>query len=164
MSTLLTLYEIKEEFLQLYELALSDDDRQAFLDTLESLKGELADKAAGYVQVIKQLEMEADEADKVVEAFERKKAQRLNAVKRMKEAIISAMDVAGVDSIPAGDYILKITKNGGLEPLKIDGDIPDNFMKVIYEPDGKKIREALKDGQELDFAHLEPRGRHLNIK
>ena len=164
MSTLLTLYEIKEEFLQLYELALSDDDRQAFLDTLESLKGELSDKAAGYVQVIKQLEMEANEADKVIDAFELKKTKRLQAVKKMKEALISAMDVAGVDSITAGDYTLKIAKNGGVDPMKIDGEVPDNYMKVIYEPDNSKIREALKNGEALDFAHLEERGRHLNIK
>lgn len=164
MSTLLTLYEIKEEFLQLYELALSDDDRQAFLDTLESLKGELENKAAGYVQVIKQLEMEANEADKVIEAFEHKKTKRLEAAKRMKQALIEAMDVAGVDSLPAGEYNLKIAKNGGVEPMKIDGEVPDNFMKVVYEPDNKKIREALKEGKQLDFAHLEERGRHLNIK
>ena len=164
MSTLLTLYEIKEEFLQLYELALSDDDEQAFLDTLEALKGELEVKASGYIHVIKQLEMEANECDKVVEAFEAKKNKRLNSIKRMKEALISAMDIAEVDSLPAGEYTLKIAKNGGVEPMKIDGEVPDNFMKVIYEPDNKKIREALKNGEALDFAHLEERGRHLNIK
>jgi len=160
----LTLYDLKGEFYELYQLATSEDDEQAFLDTLEALRGELEIKAAGYVHIIKQLEMEANECDKVIDDFEAKKAQRMKAAKRMKEALISAMDVAGVDNIPAGDYSLKIAKNGGLEPLKITGDVPDNFLKVIYEPDSKKIREALKEGEQLDFAHLEERGRHLNIK
>ena len=144
----MTLYDIKGEFLRLYELATEDEDQQAFLDTLEGLKGELEVKASGYVQVIKQLEKET----------------RANNVKSMKLALISAMDVAEVDSIPAGDYTLKIVKNGGLQPLKIDGDVPDNFTKVKIEPDNDLIRKALNDGEELSFAHLEPRGRHLNIK
>ena len=159
-----TLFDLKEQFRLLYELATSEDDEQAFLDTLEGLVGELEVKAGGYVHVIKQLEMEVDGCDKVLDEFKKKKERRANAIKRMKEALMEAMDVAGVDSIPAGEYTLKIAKNGGLQPLKIDGDVPDNFTKVIVEPDNKKIRDALLEGQELEFAHLEPRGRHLNIK
>jgi hypothetical protein len=159
-----TLFSLKEEFLALYELAVAEDDEQAFLDTLESLKGELEVKAGGYTHVIKQLEMEVGECDKVVAAFKHKKEVRENHIKRMKQALMEAMDVAGVDSIPAGEYTLKIQKNGGLQPLKIDGDVPDSFTKIIVEPDNDKIRQALKNGKELGFAHLEERGRHLNIK
>ena len=160
----MTLYDLVGEFKELYQLAIEDGDEQAFLDTLESLKGDLAVKSEGYVHIIKQLEMEEGECNRVIEAFTEKKQKRSNSIKRMKEALMNAMDVAGVDSLPAGDYTLKIAKNGGVEPMKIDGEVPDNFMKVIYEPDNKKIREALKNGEALDFAHLEERGRHLNIK
>ena len=159
-----SLYDIESDFLALYELATTEGDEQAFLDTLEALKGELEVKAGGYVHVIKQLEMEADECDKVIDAFKAKKATRTNNVKRMKEALMQAMDIAGVDKLPAGEYTLKIAKNGGLQPLKIDGEVPDNFKKIIYEDDKELIRKALNDGEELGFAHLEPRGRHLNIK
>ena len=159
-----TLFDLKGEFQALYELAATDDDEQAFLDTLEALRGDLQVKAGGYAHVIKQLEMEADECDKVIEAFKQKKTTRANHIKRMKETLIEAMDIAGVDSIPAGEYTLKIARNGGLQPLKIDGEVPDNFKKVIYEDDKDLIRKALNDGEELGFAHLEERGRHLNIK
>lgn len=161
-----TLFNLVGEFETLYALATSEDaeDEQIFLDTLEALRGELEVKAGGYVHVIKQLEMEANECDKVIEAFKQKKTTRANHIKRMKEALIEAMDIAGVDSIPAGEYTLKIAKNGGLQPLKIDGEVPDNFKKVIYEDDKDLIRKALNDGEELSFAHLEERGRHLNIK
>lgn len=160
----MTLYDLQGEFLQLYEMATEEDDEQAFLDTLDSLQGELEVKAGGYTSVIKQLEMEMNECDKAIKAFKAKKELRENHIKRMKEALLAAMDIAGREELPAGDYTLKIAKNGGLQPLKIDGDVPDAFMKVIYEPDNAKIRDALKDGLELEFAHLEERGRHLNIK
>ena len=160
----MTLYDLQGEFLQLYEIATEDGDEQAFLDTLESLQGELEAKDGGYTSVIKQLEMEANECDRAMKAFKEKKELRENRIKRMKEALLTAMDIAGRDELPAGNYTLKIAKNGGLQPLKVEGDVPDAFMKVIYEPDNAKIREALKNGQELGFAHLEERGRHLNIK
>lgn len=159
-----SLYDLKGEFLALYELAINDEDPQAFLDTLEGLKGELAVKAGGYVHVIKQLTMEADECDKLIDAFTAKKSARMNNVKRMKEALIDAMDAAGIDSLKAGEFNLKISKNGGLQPMKITGEVPDSFTKVIVEPDTKKIRDALANGEALEFAHLEERGRHLNIK
>lgn len=160
----MTLYDIQGEFLQLYQMATEDGDEQAFLDTLESLQGELEVKAGGYTNIIKQLEMEMNECDKAMNAFKAKKELRANHIKRMKEALINAMDIAGLDELPAGNYTLKIAKNGGVQPLKIDGDVPDTFMKVVYEVDNAKIRDALKEGQELEFAHLEERGRHLNIK
>lgn len=159
-----TLYNIIGEFELLYQYATDEDDEQAFLDTLESLKGDLSNKAAGYVSVINQLAMEVAECDKVIKAFREKKEQRENSIKRMKEALMLAMDVAGVESIPAGDYTLKIVKNGGVQPLKITDEVPDNFKKIIYEDDKDLIRKALNDGEELGFAHLEERGRHLNIR
>lgn len=159
-----SLYELTNEFEILYELAASDDDEQAFLDTLEGLKGELESKSGGYVHVINQLAMEAAECSKVIDAFRAKKEIRENHIKRMKEALMNAMDAAGIDKLQAGEYTLKIAKNGGLQPLKIDGDVPDSFTKVIVQPDNDLIRKALNDGEVLGFAHLEPRGRHLNIK
>lgn len=159
-----SLYDLTGEFKALYELAINDEDPQAFLDTLEGLKGELEVKAGGYVHVIKQLMMEADECDKLIDAFTAKKSARMNNVKRMKEALIDAMDAAGIDSLKAGEFNLKISKNGGLQPMKITGEVPDSFTKVVVEPDNKKIRDALANGESLEFAHLEERGRHLNIK
>lgn len=159
-----TLWNLTELFYQLYELATEDGDEQAFIDTLESLRGDLTNKAGGYTHVIKQLEMEVNECDRICKEFKAKKEKRENAIKRMKEALIGAMDAAGVTELPAGEFTLKIAKNGGVQPLKIDGEVPDNFKKIIYEDDKDKIRKALVDGEELEFAHLEPRGRHLNIK
>lgn len=160
----MTLYDLQGEYLRLYDLATDEEDEQAFLDSLDCLDAELEAKGNGYANVIKQLEMEAQECDRAIEAFQRKKEIRENHVKRMKEALIRAMDVAGKESIKAGEYTLKIANNGGLQPLKIDGDVPANYMRIKYEPDNQLIRKAIAEGKELGFAHLEPRGRHITIK
>ena len=162
----MTLYDIKGEYLRLYELATDEEDPQAFLDTLESLNADLAEKSAGYVSVIKQLDMESDECDRVIEAFKRKKEVRQNNIKRMKEALLGAMDIAGLTEIQAGNYTLKIAKNGGKAPLEIPDEslVPERFMKIKYEPDKELIRKTIEDGTDLPFAEIKERGRHLTIK
>lgn len=161
-----TLFDIQGEYLRLYELATNEEDPQAFLDTLESLNADLAEKSAGYVSVIKQLDMESDECDKVIEAFKRKKEVRQNNIKRMKEALLGAMDIAGLTEIQAGNYTLKISKNGGKAPLEIPDEslVPERFMKIKYEPDKELIRKTIEDGTDLPFAEIKERGRHLTIK
>ena len=159
-----SLFEITGDFLSLYSMA--DEDEQAFLDTLESLTGELTVKAEGCVNLINQLEMEAEQAKKVSEHFANKARVRENAVKRIKDALLVALDAAGKTDLKAGDYTIKIQNNGGLQPLVIDGDVPDNMTKVVVEPDNAKIREYLKtlDDNRCEWAHLATRGRHIKIK
>ena len=163
----MTLFDIKGEFFRLYELAVQNDDpecEEAFNNALDELKTDLAGKSAGYVHVIKQLDMEADECDKVIEAFKAKKEARKNHIAKMKNALLDAMDAAQLSELKAGEYTLKIAKNGGKQPLVLDSTVPDNYMKIKYEPDNDLIRTAIEEGKEINFAHLEERGRHLNIK
>lgn len=159
-----TLFDIVGEFQQLYDMASDGEcDEQIFNDTLESLVGELEVKGAGYVSVIKQLEMEAKQADEVAKAFMDKKKVRENHIKRMKEALKNAMETTGISQVDAGNFTIKLQKNGGLAPLKITGEVPQSMTKVIVEPDPEKIREFLKDN-ECEWAHLEERGQHVVIK
>ena len=159
-----TLFEIVDDYQNLYELATDPDtDPEVFNDTLEAIKGALEVKSCGYVNVIKQLEMEAKQADEVSEMFKAKAEVRKNNIKRMKEMLKSALEATNQESLTAGAYTIKLQKNGGVQPLVIDGDVPQNMTKVIVEPDNAKIREYLKDHL-CEWAHLEPRGKHIVIK
>lgn len=162
----MSLYELVNDMQQLYEMATdSECDPQALADTIEGVMGMISDKAENYVNVINQLEMEAAKAKEVSQAFADKAALRENNIKRMKNALIEAMDKLNKKELDAGNYTIKIQNNGGLEPLKIDNPdkVPDNLKKVIVEPDSKLIREYLKNN-DVDWAHIEPRGRHIKIK
>ena len=159
-----TLFEIVDDYQNLYELATDPDtDPEVFNDTLEAIKGALEVKSSGYVNVIKQLEMEAKQADEVSEMFKAKAEVRKNNIKRMKEMLKSALEATNQESLPAGAYTIKLQKNGGVQPLVIDGDVPQNMTKVTVEPDNDKIREYLKD-HSCKWAHLEERGKHIEIK
>lgn len=160
-----TLFELATDMEVLYEMATDPDvDPQALADTIEGVMGMLEDKAASCVYVMKRLEMEQEKALEVSREFTAKATIRGNNIKRIKEAIMSTMDRLGLKELDAGNYTIKVQKNGGKEPLVITGEVPDKFKKVIYEDDKELIRKALTDGENLEFAHLEPRGKHIVIK
>lgn len=159
-----TLFEITNEFQSLYELATEDGDPVVLADTIEALMPELENKAAGYVAVIQQLDMEASKADEIAKAFKAKADARKNSIKAMKNALLMALDRINATEIAAGQFTIKAVKNGGKKPLKITGDVPQDMMKVIFEPDTERIREFLECGTELEYAHLEERGKHISIK
>ena len=159
-----TLFELVDEMQELYDMATDPDtDSEALEGSIESVMGAIKVKSCAYANLIKQLEMEQNQAEMVSKAFADKARVRKNNVKRLKEALMIAMDKLDMTALPAGAFTFKIAKNGGLQPLKIDGEVPQNMTKVIVEPDNDKIREFLKDN-ECEWAHLEERGRHIVIK
>ena len=74
------------------------------------------------------------------------------------------MQIAKVDELNAGKFKIKVKGNGGVEPLRITGTVPDNYKRIVVENDTELIRKALEEGKDLDFAHLEPRGKHIEIE
>ena len=89
-----TLFDIVGEFQELYDMATSEEEQadQVFQDTLDSLKGELEIKSNGYVAVMNRLEMEQKKADEVVKRYQAIRDARKNAIKRMKDTLMLAMD------------------------------------------------------------------------
>lgn len=169
-----SLYELSANFRELYEWFWDDDaDPQAINDTLESISFELAAKAEGYVQVIRQFEAEAIMFHQEAEAFAAKEKKAAAAAKRLKNALYTAMCDLGLDGkegLDTGMYKLKVVNNGGKRPIwvasKIE-DIPEDFVRIKKEADKDKIGaylEMLPEGIEVPWAHFEPRGRHLMIK
>ena len=161
-----TLYELSAEFQQLYEIAQDDDDPKALIDTLQGMMAEVETKAEGYALVMKQLDMEIKQADEEMRFWKAKKEARENNVKRMKTALLQAMETMKVDELPAGKFTFKIHKNGGKAPLVITGDVPDFMTKVTIEPDTEKIRNylELQPDQKCGWAMLRERGNHVVIK
>lgn len=161
-----SLFELVDDMQILYEMATDPEcDQQALKDTIDGVMGAIEIKADGYVNVIKQLEMEQKQAEELSRAFAVKAKTRENSIKRMKETLLTAMNRIGKTELPSGDFTFKVQKNGGKEPLVIDDPtkVPSNMTKIIVEADKDKIREYLKVNK-ADWAHLEPRGQHIVIK
>ena len=154
----------------LYDMATDvtgdPEQEQTFTDTLEALKGELEVKAEGYIHVIKQLEMEQERAEQLEYEWHLKAIKRKDSIQRMKSALVDAMKQTGHEQLEAGDYTLKVVKNGGQAPIIYDDEsaIPHSLMRIKYEKDAKLIREYLTEHPKTTWAHIGERGVHLGIK
>lgn len=159
------LYDLKENYKKIADMLYEEEiDEQCILDTLESIEGEIEDKADGYAKIIKELEARRDarkaEAKRLTESakvFE-------NRVNTLKSNLFNAMKTTGKTKFATDLFSFNITKNGGKQPLTIDGEVPKEYTKTVIENDTDKIRQALENGKKLPFAHLEPRGESLRIK
>ena len=164
-----TLYEISAEMQELMDwMNDPETDPEAIADTLEGLQFELESKAEGYCKVIRQFEADAQMFKAEAARFAQKQALAENNAKYLKEKLKNAMVATGNENgLDAGLFKLKIAGNGGKKPLKITGDVPEEFVKMIPQNDTDRIRDFLESLDENDvcaWATLEPRGTHLTIK
>lgn len=159
------LYELTSNYETVLNMLYDEEiDEQMILDTLESIEGEIEEKADGYAKIIKELESKQkarkEEAKRLTDSakvFE-------NRVKALKNNLFNAMKETGKTKFATNLFSFNIAKNGGKQALTIDGDVPEEYTKTIIENDTDKIRQALEEGKELPFARLEPRGESLRIK
>lgn len=141
-----------------------DVDEKVLLDTLESIEGDIEDKADGYAKIIKELEAQSkarkEEAKRLTES-----AQTMdNRIKMLKSNLFNCMKITGKTKFTTNLFSFNIVKNGGKQALTIDGGVPEEYTKTVIENDTSKIRQALENGESLPFAHLEPRGERLSIR
>ena len=163
-----SLFGLVGEYKELFEMLTDTDeeDREVVETTLESVNFEIEKKAEGYLHIMDRLDMELAAAEKQKEMWTKAVSTRKKAKEWMKQHVIEAMMQMGVDEIQAGDRKFKLGNAGGVKPLKFveDKEIPQSYMKVIYEKDNEKIRKALNDGEKLDFAYLGERAKTLKVK
>lgn len=161
-----TLYEITGQYLQLLEM-LEDAgnlEEQVIKDTLEGIEGELEIKADGYARIIRELDAGADKFEEEAKRMQALADSRRNRSRILKNNLYNSMKMTGKTKFKTDLFSFGIQKNGGVQPLEMvpDVEIPDEYLKK--EPDNSKIREALKNGEELPFAVLKERGEHLVIR
>ena len=155
-----TLYELTSDYTELLTLAEDPDiDEQAFLDTLESIEGELEDKADNYAKVIRSLEADAAACDAEAKRLRAKKQTIENNVKRMKGALQYAMQTTGKVKFKTPLFSFGIRKNPASVVIDTANvrDFPDEYI-IESEPilDKKALKDALKAGEDLTgLCHLE---------
>lgn len=166
-----TLFDLTGQMLELKNMLCEcvDDTEleQIINDSIESVEGALEVKAEGYVKVIQQMEMEQERCDQLACEWQMKSNIRKNAIKRMKDKLTQALiAIDKADGIKAGDYTLKVVKNGGQAPIIYDDEsaIPQSLMRIKYDKDAKLIREYLTEHPDTKWAHIGERGVHLGIK
>lgn len=163
-----SLYELTEAYDTVLEMLYDPEvDEQTVIDTLDGIEGEIGEKADNYAKLIRELKADAD---KLAEEERRIAARRKSLESRadqLKRNLQANLEFIGKTKFKTALFTFSISPNGGLQPLTITdnlGEIPGKYLiPQPPVPDKDKIRELLKS-KEVEWAHLEPRGKSLRIR
>lgn len=160
-----SLYELEKNWKQISDMLYEEDiDEQCILDTLESIEGDIEDKANNYAKIIKSLQADAEACKIEKQRLEARQKAFENRANLLKDRLEETMRETGKTNFKTELFSFNIQKNGGLAPLWVQEDlrqIPWDFLKK--EPDNAKIRELL-ESQEVSWAKLEERKESLRIR
>lgn len=90
-----TLFNLTDDYKQVYELIAEQGDEQALIDTLSSINDALEDKADGYVAVIKSLESDNKAIDEEIKRLQQRKTTNKNGIDRLKVSLQDSMETTG---------------------------------------------------------------------
>ena len=139
------LYELSEQYQILQEMAYDPEvDEETLKDTMEGLWGEIEEKADGYARIIFSMKADIEILKKEEERLRLRRKSLENRSELLKNNLEANMRYIGKTKFRTALFSFNIQKNGGLQPLVIDGlieDIPGKYL-IAQEPvpDNKAIR------------------------
>ena len=154
-----SLYDIAAEYRQAADkLADLDLDEQTIADTLEGMSGALEVKAQNVVMFARNLEATAAAIKEAETAMAARRKAIEHRAAGLRRYALSAMQVAGVQSIECPYFKLTVRKNPPAVEVFDAAQIPAQFMRTPEPPppapDKKAITEAIKAGQVVPGARL----------
>lgn len=162
------LYELTEQWDAVFNmLEDGETDEQVIFDTLESIEGEIEDKADNYAKMIRNLQASADVLKAEEERLYQRRKSTENHIQRLKDNLQANLEFIGKTKFKTDLFSFSVSQNGGKQPLSITDnldEIPGKYL--IPQPpkvNNDAVRELLQE-KSVDWAHLEPYGRHLNIR
>ena len=144
-----------------------DIDPQAIADTLESIGGEIEEKAENSAIIMKELEAEAAKLKAEEQRLKDRRTKVENNIMDIKRRLFDAMKMTGKEKFKTELFSFSIAKNGGKIPVIVDvetADLPDDLVTLIEKPNLDAIAAYLEKHPESKYGHFGERGEHLNIK
>lgn len=154
-----SIYDLTGSFQTLWNLMEEGTlDDEILQEVFENTTEELSIKLEGYCKFIKNLESDIAGLKAEEERLAARRKTMENTIKRSKEAMQRAMNVAGEKKLPCGSFTVSLQKSPASVVLDVTdtSEVPPRYMRYPEpEVDKAKIKEELSNGTELSFAHLE---------
>ena len=153
-----SLYALKDKYLDVLHLIEDDDvDEQAIQDTLESIEGEIEDKALNYGKLIRNLEVNNEGLTSEIKRLQQRKKSNENFIRRLKESLEFNMQQTGIKRIDTGLFKFSLQKNPPSVEVHSEDFIPEEFYKVERTVSKKDLLDYLKSGKEIRGVELTQR-------
>jgi lipopolysaccharide biosynthesis protein len=150
-----SLFNITAEALQLAS-DLEEGEITAELETsLVINQEELQQKAINYAYIIKTVEYDISAIDEELKRLQAVKKAKNNVIDRMKESVVNAMGIYGMEKISSPTMNLSLRRSESVE-VDLTEALPDDFKitKTTVTPDKVAIKQAIKQGENITGATL----------
>lgn len=161
---MLSLYNMTEEWKAVFDMLLDPEiPEEAIFDTLEMIEADMDIKADSCAKIIKSMDGDAAQIDAEIKRLQDRKFSIVKRKEWMRQQLFDTMKATGRPKFKTALFSFNIQKNGGAVPVELTAPVPAEWLKP-GDPDTKKIREYLENGNELAFAVLGERGESLRIR
>ena len=160
---MVSLYELKAQWMELLSLMEEGEDPEMIQNTLEGIECEIEEKADNYARIIASLSSDIDGIVKEIARLQDKKRVLENHVAYLKGNLQDAMILTGKEKFKTELFSFNLQNNPASVVIDDPTSIPSEFL-IPQEPkvDKKAIKEYLKDN-EASWSHLET-NRSLRIR
>ena len=117
-------------------------------------QNELQEKSFNYAYVVKSIDNDITAINDEIKRLQALKKRNESIISRMKEAVVDAMHIYGLEKITSPTLNLSIRRS---EAVQVDDHFVDvNYMveKITYTPDKTRLKEAIKKGIDIKGARI----------
>lgn len=147
---------------------VSDEEVDAAITAwLQEADAPLKEKLDAYGAVIREKELRAAARNAEADRLGGLATVDLNAAKRMKDRLRWFFEAHDLQRMETDRFRFTLASNGGKAPIELaekdPSKLPEWARRVKVEPDVEAIRTRLEQGEDLEFARIGIRGKHLRI-
>ena len=157
-----TMYSISMEAQNIASMLENDELSPELEAALVINQNELQEKSINYGYVIKDAEDHISLIDAEIKRLQEMKRIQANKVERLKETVLNAMNIYGIEKINSPFLNISIRKS---ESVEIGEGLPKEYMmeKTTFAPDKTRIKNAIKSGENIIGATIKE-NQNLQIK
>lgn len=145
------LYELTAQW---NEIQTMDFDSQTLTDTLESIEGDIKEKANNIAHVNANFNAQVEALDNEIKRLQSIKKVVKNKQDGLKDYLRRNMEATEIKKIECDLFSITLRKPSDVVVINNPDDIPQDYYKVVKTIDKALIKKALKDGHEVDGAYL----------
>ena len=159
------LYNLTDNYQQLLDYIDSAEelDESLLVDTLESIDEAFEDKIISIAYVIKNNDADIDTISNEIRRLQKLKQTKINANGRLKDYAKDNMLQLDKTKIKGDLFNVSVRNNAESVEILNESALPEDAFKVTRTPDKTAIKEALKNGHDVDGATLK-RTQSLQIR
>ena len=151
-----TLYELTSEYLEVLDMMEDDSTEEKVIkDTLDSISGEIEDKADNIAKAIKSLKTEAEIIERESKRLTARKKMLLNNADRLKRYLEKSMIATNKRKFKTPLFTFGIRTNQPTLVIDNEKKVPKKYI-LEQKPkfDNAALKEYLKE-HKVTYAHLE---------